>query len=102
MFYITAHTVTQNQFTNVVNEVQMPNIESPSVCINIPAGFGMTSPNDMIKTPIILLPCDLSVRDHIKELEKCGKLHQHIIADGLRYKSFLCCTLENSKDLDLS
>lgn len=99
MFYITAHTVTQNQFTNVVNDVQFPNIESPSVCIDIPAALGMTSSNDMNKRPIILLPCDLYTRNHIKSLESCGKLHQNIIADGLRYKTFY---ISNSFYLSLS
>lgn len=87
MFYITAHTVTQNQFAGVVNEVQLPNIESPSVCIDIPAPLGVTKSNNVFKLPIILLPCDLStdIRDHIKMIEKSRKSHHNIIADGLRY-----------------
>lgn len=85
MFYITAHTVTQNQFANIDTEFQLPNNDPFAVCTD-PVGpfgpFGLVGAHEK-KSPIILLPNRLNTFGNTKLPEKEFDLHEIIIADGL-------------------
>lgn len=78
MFYITAHTVTQNQFANINTEHQLPSPEPFSVCIDPLGPYGLATTNEK-KSPIVLIPYTI---DNLPE--KSGDLNQIFIADGLR------------------
>lgn len=78
MFYITAHTVTQNQFANIITGNQFPNSNPFSVCIDPLGPFGLSTIDEK-KSPIILLPQTIE-----KLTEKNGDLQQILVADGLR------------------
>lgn len=80
MFYITAHTVTQNQFADIVTDHQLPNSEQ-----YLYPDFAFTSTDSYEKNhSIILLPGNFDNSDQIKSPEKDFDLHE-IIADGLRF-----------------
>lgn len=78
MFYITAHTVTQNQFANIITGNQLQNSNPFSVCIDPLGPYGLAT-FDEKKSPIILLPQTIE-----KLTEKNGDLQQILVADGLR------------------
>lgn len=78
MFYITAHTVQQNQFANINPEHQLPSPDPFSVCIDPLGPYGLATTDDK-KPPIILLPYTVE-----KLTEKSADLHSVIVTDGLR------------------
>lgn len=83
MFYITAHTVTQNQFANIDTDFQLPNTDPFAVCTDPVGPFGLIGAHDK-KSPIILLPNQLNKFENANKLpEKEFDLHEIIIADGL-------------------
>lgn len=91
MFYITAHTVTQNQFANEgdnANELANNNIRPYSICIDIPPTSNNHYPvrvnTGFARAPIILRPNDLNSFQKDRKLEKNQELHEIIIANGLR------------------
>lgn len=99
MFYITAHTVTQNQFANGNNDVQRPIIDTCTVCVDIPIVHQTTSKRNVNnKIPIILLPSDLKSVNHLKLLEKNAELHQTFASYGLRYDIFYILYIPNDRN----
>lgn len=87
MFYITAHTITQNQFANTIDECQLTNsdgytqmgIEPPA-----PLRLAATHINNM---PIMLIPNNLHTFNNnftLTDKQKNGDLHEIVIGDGLR------------------
>lgn len=85
MFYITAHTVTKNQFTDVGNADQLVNVESRSVPPSSASRPSRTIPAmGLTNTTVILVPSDLNPFNSAKNPEKGNELPQIIIANGLR------------------
>lgn len=90
MFYITAHKVTQNQFSNEAdnaNELANNNTAPRPVCIDIPPSSNPhpVRANTGLGRAIILRPNDLNnpfQKD--RKLEQNKDLHDIIIANGLR------------------
>lgn len=89
MFYITAHTVTKNQFSNEAdnaNELANNNAVPCSICIDIPPSAQNHYParvnTGFARAPIILRPNDLNLFP--KDRKKSNDLHEVIIASGLR------------------
>lgn len=83
MFYITAHTVTQNQFANIDTDYKLPNSNPFAVCSHPVGPFGLVGANEK-KSPITLLPNQLNTFENTNKLpEKDFDLHEIIIADGL-------------------
>ena len=90
MFYITAHTVTKNQFSNADNANELannPNVPCP-ICIDIPP---TSNPHParlsatFARAPIILLPNELNPFQKDQKFEKNKELHDIFIASGLRW-----------------
>lgn len=85
MFYITAHTITQNQFANAFNDIQSRNTDVFTFGYQSSSPFRLGATTQAINnSPIVLLPNNLRTKN-ITSLEKSGDLHEIIIADGLRY-----------------
>lgn len=94
MFYITAHKVTENQFSNEAdNANERPNNSNNrvpySVCIDIPPSSNNNQHTVRLntgfaRTPIILRPNDLNPFQKDRNIEKKKELHEIIIANGLR------------------
>lgn len=91
MFYITAHKVTENQFSNEANNAnELANNRKSSVpcpaCIDIPPSANNHYPvrvnTGLARAPIILRPNDLNSLQ--KDRKKSQELHEVIIANGLR------------------
>lgn len=83
MFYITAHTVTQNQFANIDSDYDLPNNDPFSVCTDPLGPFGLVGTHEK-KSPIVLLPNYLPTFENAKFPEKDFNLQEIIIADDLR------------------
>lgn len=89
MFYITAHTVTQNQFSNAGNDTELANNSTAPcpVCIDIPSSLSSNPVRvnaTLAKTPIILLPNELNPFQLDQKHGKNKELREVIIAAGLR------------------
>lgn len=89
MFYITAHTVTQNQFANIVTDAHLKKVD-PFFCTDFaPYGqaFGAVGSTtaDVRRPSVILLPSHLRTSDQTKFAENDSDLQDVIIADGLRF-----------------
>lgn len=95
MFYITAHTITQNQFANTFNEWQLTNSDVfAPMGIGMPPTFGLAAATNATtrintNTPIVLIPNNLHINRNIIKSpdkgDKSGDLHQIVIDNGLRY-----------------
>lgn len=107
MFYITAHTITQNQFANTFNEWQLTNSDVfAPMGIGTPPTFGLAAATTATtrintNTPIVLIPNNLHINRNIIESpdkkDKSGDLHQIVIDNGLRYVYIVCKLNYNGK-----
>lgn len=88
MFYITAHTVTKNQFSNADNANESGNNTTGPcpVCIDIPPLFNHhpVGMNATLTRAIILRPNELNPFQKDQKFEKNKELHEIFIAAGLR------------------
>lgn len=91
MFYITAHTVTQNQFANAASTDELANSSaSRPVYIDIPPSLNHPHPvrvvgnANLARGSVILLPSELNPFQTDRKTATNKELHGILIATGLR------------------